>query len=46
MTGYAESAVAAKGILASGMEIITKPFVMDVFAKRIREIMDPAYASR
>jgi PAS domain S-box-containing protein len=40
MTGYAENAVAAKGILALGMEIITKPFVMDVLAKRIRELME------
>jgi PAS domain S-box-containing protein len=40
MTGYAENAAAAKGILASGMQIITKPFVMDVFSKRIRELMD------
>ena len=40
MTGYAENAVAAQGILASGMQIITKPFAMDVLAKRIRELMD------
>jgi CheY-like chemotaxis protein len=40
MTGYAENAVASKGILASGMQIITKPFVMDAFTQRIRELMD------
>jgi PAS domain S-box-containing protein len=40
MTGYAENAAAAQGILASGMQIITKPFAMDVLAKRIRELMD------
>jgi CheY-like chemotaxis protein len=40
MTGYAENAVAAKGILAPGMQIITKPFAMDVLAKRIRELTD------
>jgi CheY-like chemotaxis protein len=46
MTGYAENAVAAKGVLAPGMEIITKPFVMDALAKRIRDIMDTACSSR
>ena len=40
MTGYAENAVAAKGFLAPGMQIITKPFVMDVFGRRIRELME------
>ncbi|HWB46475.1 MAG TPA: PAS domain S-box protein [Hyphomicrobiaceae bacterium] len=40
MTGYAENAVAAKGMLGPGMQIITKPFVMDVLGKRIRELMD------
>ena len=40
MTGYAENAAAAKGILEPGMQMITKPFVMDVLAKRIRELMD------
>jgi PAS domain S-box-containing protein len=40
MTGYAENAVASKGILASGMQIITKPFAMDAFTQRIRELME------
>jgi CheY-like chemotaxis protein len=40
MTGYAESAAFAKGILDPGMQMITKPFVMDVLAKRIRELVD------
>lgn len=44
MTGYAGNAVATKGILAPGMQIITKPFAMDVLAKRIRELMDVSSA--
>ena len=40
MTGYAENAAIANGVLAPGMQIITKPFLMDVLAKRIRELTD------
>jgi PAS domain S-box-containing protein len=38
MTGYAEKA-SGKSFLGEGMEIITKPFSMDVLAARIREMM-------
>ncbi len=38
MTGYAETA-ASNNFLAPGMEIITKPFEMDVLAARIRAIL-------
>jgi CheY-like chemotaxis protein len=40
MTGYAESAALAPGFLAPGMEIITKPFGMDVLASRVREMLE------
>jgi PAS domain S-box-containing protein len=40
MTGYAEKAAIANGILASGMQMITKPFAMDALTKRIRDLMD------
>lgn len=40
MTGYAENAALANGVLEAGMEMITKPFAMDVLAKRIREIIE------
>ncbi len=40
MTGYAENAAITKGILDPRMQMITKPFVMDVLARRIRELMD------
>ena len=42
MTGYAESAAAAGGFLESGMSLMTKPFPMDIFAQRIRAIIEGA----
>jgi PAS domain S-box-containing protein len=39
MTGYAEDA-AGKSFLAPGMEIITKPFTMDVLATKLREMIE------
>jgi PAS domain S-box-containing protein len=39
MTGYAENA-AGKSFLEKGMEIITKPFTMDILATKIREIIE------
>jgi signal transduction histidine kinase/CheY-like chemotaxis protein len=39
MTGYAENA-ASKNFLAPGMEIITKPFELDVLAKRVRKMLE------
>lgn len=47
MTGYAENAALASGFLDHGMEMVTKPFPMDVLARRLREMMErrPAIAS-
>lgn len=39
MTGYAETA-ASNGFLPAGMEIIAKPFDMDVLAKRVRHMLE------
>jgi hypothetical protein len=39
MTGYAETAAITKGILNTGMQMITKPFAMDALTKRIRDLM-------
>ena len=39
MTGYAESAAIANGILSAGMQMITKPFAMDAFTRRVRDLM-------
>jgi PAS domain S-box-containing protein len=40
MTGYAEAAAKADGMLGPGMKMITKPFVIDTFMQRIRELLD------
>lgn len=39
ITGYAESAVIGNGDLPAGMQVLTKPFSIDVMAARIREIL-------
>jgi signal transduction histidine kinase/CheY-like chemotaxis protein/PAS domain-containing protein len=40
ITGYAENAVLGNGPLESGMELVTKPFPMEVLASRVREMLD------
>jgi len=40
MTGYAENAALASGFLEPGMAMITKPFAMEMMAKRIRDIIE------
>src|SRR6185369_4336901 len=39
MTGYAANAASAEGFLDQGMEMITKPFPMEVLAARIRDML-------
>jgi signal transduction histidine kinase len=39
MTGYAENAAIAGGFLEPGMEMITKPFAIDVFVGRVASIL-------
>ncbi len=39
VTGYAENAVLNHGHLAHGMHVMTKPFVMETFARRVRELL-------
>jgi nitrogen-specific signal transduction histidine kinase len=39
MTGYAENAAIASGFLEPGMQMITKPFAMEVLAARIRDMI-------
>jgi PAS domain S-box-containing protein len=41
VTGYAENAVVGNGILAPGMAVITKPFVMHDLGRKIREMIEP-----
>jgi PAS domain S-box-containing protein len=40
MTGYAENATVAGGFLDPGMEMITKPFAIDAFSAKIREMLE------
>ena len=39
ITGYAENAVLSHGHLEHGMQVLTKPFEMDMLAKRMKEII-------
>ena len=40
MTGYANNAAVANGVLAPGMAMITKPFALDALAARVRTMLD------
>jgi len=40
VTGYAENAVLNHGHLEPGMHIMTKPFEMEAFARRVRDLID------
>ena len=42
ITGYAEATVLGHGQLAPGMQVITKPFVVEVLGARIREMIGTA----
>jgi PAS domain S-box-containing protein len=39
VTGYAQSAAMAKGFLKPGMEMITKPFDVERFSQRVKEMV-------
>jgi CheY-like chemotaxis protein len=39
ITGYAENAAVGNGYLDAGMQVLTKPFVMEALASRIREMI-------
>jgi PAS domain S-box-containing protein len=39
ITGYAENAVLGNGYLEPGMQVLTKPFVMEALAGRIKELI-------
>ncbi|MDB5838233.1 MAG: sensor hybrid histidine kinase [Herminiimonas sp.] len=40
ITGYAENAAIGDGLLATGMQVMTKPFGMDVFVRKVRGMID------
>ena len=39
ITGYAENAVLNHGHLDAGMHVMTKPFQMDAFARRVKDLI-------
>ena len=39
ITGYAENAALGNGYLEPGMSVVTKPFAIDVLARKIAEMM-------
>ncbi|KAF0813529.1 Blue-light-activated protein [Andreprevotia sp. IGB-42] len=39
ITGYAEASVLGEGRLAPGMQVLTKPFVLETLAARIKELV-------
>jgi PAS domain S-box-containing protein len=45
ITGYAEGASVRGGFLAPGMEMVTKPFALDVLAAKIREMIERKQAA-
>ncbi len=40
ITGFAENAILGNGQLGPGMRVLTKPFVMETLASRIREMIE------
>jgi len=41
ITGYAEDAATRDGLLAPGMQVMTKPFSLDAFAAKVRAMLAP-----
>ena len=39
ITGYAENAAVGNGLLEPGMELLTKPFVLDDLSRKVREML-------
>ncbi|AQR75723.1 ATP-binding protein [Sphingomonas sp. LM7] len=40
ITGYAENAAVGNGLLAPGMEVITKPFAVSAMGNKVRDMLD------
>lgn len=40
ITGYAENAAVGNGLLAPGMEVLTKPFVMGDLAAKVHDMIE------
>ncbi len=41
MTGYAQIAAERQGFLEEGMDMVAKPFVLEVLASKIRKLSNP-----
>ncbi len=41
VTGYAENAAIGNGFIGPGMQVLTKPFSIDEFVRRIKQIANP-----
>jgi CheY-like chemotaxis protein len=41
ITGYVENAAVDNGLLAPGMQVMTKPFAMDALANKVRSMIEP-----
>jgi CheY-like chemotaxis protein len=39
VTGYAQNAAVGNGLLDHGMEVVTKPFDIDVLAAKVQQMM-------
>jgi CheY-like chemotaxis protein len=44
ITGYAETVASSQGFLGSGMAMLTKPFPMETFASKVKEMIPPKSA--
>ena len=40
MTGYAQNAAIGNGLLEPGMEVVTKPFDLDVLMSKVRQLIE------
>jgi DNA-binding response OmpR family regulator len=40
MSGYTDDAVVVHGVLAEEMDLIQKPFTVDLLARKMREVLD------
>ncbi len=40
MTGYTEDAIVQHGVLEPGVAVLNKPFLSDVLARKVREVLD------
>jgi DNA-binding response OmpR family regulator len=45
MSGYTDDAVVVHGVLAEEMDLIQKPFTVDLLARKMREVLDRPAAS-